>query len=83
MIPGEIVYGDGDITLNEGAERLELDVVNTGDRPVQVAATCTCRRPTRRWSSTARRPTVTDSTSPPGPRCVSNPVSASMFRSFR
>ena len=38
MIPGEIVYGEGDIILNEGAPRLELDVVNTGDRPVQVGS---------------------------------------------
>jgi urease subunit beta len=38
MIPGEIVYGEGDIILNEGAERRELDVVNTGDRPIQVGS---------------------------------------------
>jgi urease subunit beta len=38
MIPGEILYGEGDIILNEGAQRLELDVVNTGDRPVQVGS---------------------------------------------
>jgi urease subunit beta len=38
LIPGEIVYGEGDIILNEGAERLELDVVNTGDRPIQVGS---------------------------------------------
>jgi urease subunit beta len=38
MIPGEIVYGEGDIILNEGAPRVELDVVNTGDRPVQVGS---------------------------------------------
>jgi urease subunit beta len=38
MTPGEIVYGEGDIVLNEGAERLELDIVNTGDRPVQVGS---------------------------------------------
>ena len=38
MIPGEIVYGDGDIEINEGSARLELDVVNTGDRPVQVGS---------------------------------------------
>lgn len=38
MIPGEIVYGDGDIEINVGAERLTLDVVNTGDRPVQVGS---------------------------------------------
>ena len=38
MIPGEIQFGEGDIVLNEGAERLELDVVNNGDRPVQVGS---------------------------------------------
>ena len=38
MIPGEIVFGDGDIVINEGAKRLELDVVNTADRPVQVGS---------------------------------------------
>ena len=38
MIPGEIVYGEGNIIINEGAERLELDVVNTGDRPIQVGS---------------------------------------------
>jgi urease subunit beta len=38
VIPGEILYGDGDIALNEGAERIEVDVVNTGDRPVQVGS---------------------------------------------
>jgi urease subunit beta len=38
MIPGEVVYGDGDVVINEGAERISLDVVNTGDRPVQVGS---------------------------------------------
>jgi urease subunit beta len=38
MIPGEIVFGDGDIAINDGAVRLELEVVNTGDRPVQVGS---------------------------------------------
>jgi urease subunit beta len=38
MIPGEIMFGDGDITINEGAKRLVLDVVNTADRPVQVGS---------------------------------------------
>ena len=38
MIPGEVVFGDGDITINEGAQRLVLDVVNTADRPVQVGS---------------------------------------------
>ncbi|WP_280828809.1 urease subunit beta [Mycobacterium sp. OTB74] len=38
MVPGEILYGEGDIELNAGAARLTLDVVNTGDRPVQVGS---------------------------------------------
>ncbi|MGV0850237.1 urease subunit beta [Mycolicibacterium phlei] len=38
MIPGEVIFGDGDIELNAGAPRLELEVVNTGDRPVQVGS---------------------------------------------
>ena len=38
MIPGEYLFGDGDIVINEGAKRLELDIVNAGDRPVQVGS---------------------------------------------
>ncbi|MDF2825914.1 MAG: urease, beta subunit, partial [Mycobacterium sp.] len=38
MIPGEILFGDGDIELNPGAARLQLEVLNTGDRPVQVGS---------------------------------------------
>jgi len=38
VIPGEVLLGDGDIELNAGAPRLELVIVNTGDRPVQVGS---------------------------------------------
>ena len=38
MIPGEIVFGDGPITINAGSVRRTIDVVNTGDRPVQVGS---------------------------------------------
>ena len=38
IVPGEIRYGDGDIAINAGAPRITLDVVNTGDRPVQVGS---------------------------------------------
>jgi urease subunit beta len=38
MIPGEILYGAGDIEINAGAQRLEMRIVNTGDRPVQVGS---------------------------------------------
>jgi urease subunit beta len=36
--PGEIVYGGGDIEINPGAQRITMDIVNTGDRPVQVGS---------------------------------------------
>lgn len=38
MIPGEVMVADGQIELNAGAEAVELDVSNTGDRPVQVGS---------------------------------------------
>ena len=38
MIPGEISGPDGTIELNVGLERTDLDVVNGGDRPVQVGS---------------------------------------------
>jgi urease subunit beta len=38
MIPGEIFPKSGDIELNVGAERVTLEVANTGDRPVQVGS---------------------------------------------
>jgi urease beta subunit len=38
MIPGEMIVADGDIALNVGLARLELEVANTGDRPIQVGS---------------------------------------------
>lgn len=38
MIPGEVITAEGDIVLNEGADVTELEVSNTGDRPVQVGS---------------------------------------------
>ena len=38
MVPGEVLFGDGDIEINAGAPRLGMEVVNTGDRPVQVGS---------------------------------------------
>ena len=35
MIPGELIIMDGDIEYNKGRESIKLEVVNTGDRPVQ------------------------------------------------
>ena len=36
--PGEVIAVDGSISLNAGAERTTVRVVNTGDRPVQVGS---------------------------------------------
>ena len=38
MIPGEVITQPGDIELNAGAPQLMLEVVNTGDRPIQVGS---------------------------------------------
>jgi len=38
MIPGEISGPDGVIELNAGQPRITVDVVNGGDRPVQVGS---------------------------------------------
>jgi urease subunit beta len=38
VIPGEFVFAEGDVEINPGAQRLQLDIVNTGDRPVQVGS---------------------------------------------
>ncbi|MBV5262935.1 urease subunit beta [Pinisolibacter aquiterrae] len=38
MIPGEVFAVDGDIELNAGLPVTELEVANTGDRPIQVGS---------------------------------------------
>src|ERR671933_1012783 len=37
-VPGEILFGDGPVVINEGRPTVTLRVVNTGDRPVQVGS---------------------------------------------
>lgn len=38
MIPGEIITQEGEITINEGRPTIDIHVVNTGDRPIQVGS---------------------------------------------
>jgi len=38
IVPGEILPGDGPVTINAGKPVTTLPVVNTGDRPVQVGS---------------------------------------------
>lgn len=38
MIPGEVFVEAGDIEINAGRQTLKVDVVNHGDRPVQIGS---------------------------------------------
>ncbi len=38
MIPGEMFIEPGEIELNAGRDSVEIEVANTGDRPVQVGS---------------------------------------------
>ena len=38
MIPGQYFIQDGDIELNVGRNTVELDVANSGDRPIQIGS---------------------------------------------
>ncbi len=38
MIPGEYLLEEGEIVLNSGAVEVEIEVFNSGDRPVQVGS---------------------------------------------
>lgn len=38
MIPGEMKVAAGDIELNSGRKTARIEIVNTGDRPIQVGS---------------------------------------------
>jgi len=38
VYPGEFIFDGGPITVNAGKEAVEVTVVNTGDRPVQIGS---------------------------------------------
>jgi urease beta subunit len=38
MIPGEYLLADGDIIANGGRKTAEIEVVNSGDRPIQIGS---------------------------------------------
>ena len=38
IIPGEIISCDGDIEINAGRQSVEIDVANSGDRPIQIGS---------------------------------------------
>src|SRR5258708_35065213 len=38
MIPGEYKLAEGDIIANDGRREIELEIANSGDRPIQVGS---------------------------------------------
>jgi urease beta subunit len=38
QVPGAVLYGEGDLVLNEGRVTVQLVVTNTGDRAIQVGS---------------------------------------------
>jgi urease subunit beta len=38
MIPGEIITQEGELFINAERPTVDIDVVNTGDRPIQVGS---------------------------------------------
>ena len=38
MIHGEYKLAEGDVIANEGRREIELEIANTGDRPIQVGS---------------------------------------------
>ena len=36
MIPGEILFESGEIEINQGRRTVQVVVINTADRPIQV-----------------------------------------------
>ena len=38
LVPGEVIYGDDPVVINEGLDVVTLRVENTADRPVQVGS---------------------------------------------
>ena len=38
LVPGEILPAAGEIAMNEGLDVTELEVANTGDRPIQIGS---------------------------------------------
>ena len=38
LVPGEVLVGAGEVVLRDGVPRVVVEVVNTGDRPVQVGS---------------------------------------------
>ena len=38
MIPGEYKLAEGNVIANDGRREIELEIANTGDRPIQVGS---------------------------------------------
>jgi urease subunit gamma/beta len=67
VVPGELMTGAGEISLNEGAKRLTLTISNAGDRPIQVGSHYHFAE-----TNSAPARAAIGSTSPPAARCASS-----------
>ena len=38
LVPGEMIVEDGELILNANGKAIEIEVANTGDRPVQIGS---------------------------------------------
>jgi urease subunit beta len=38
LVPGEVLYAEGPVVINEGKDVVRVRVANTGDRPIQVGS---------------------------------------------
>jgi urease beta subunit len=74
MIPGESITLVGDIELNTGAETITLKVAVTCDQPVKAGSHYHCSKPIKPCVSTAIRPVLSGSVSPPAPQSAPSPA---------
>ena len=76
MVPGEYVLSEEPILCNEGREVLEMEVTNTGDRPVQVGSHFHFFEANRALELIGAPPAGSTSTFRPVPRSGSSLVTA-------
>ena len=83
MIPGELRTGAGEIELNAGRETLELEVLNKGDRPIQVGSHFHFADVNAALEFDRAAATGFGSTSPRARRCASSRAPRAPSRSSR
>jgi urease beta subunit len=78
---GAIDFGEGPIEINAGRETKQIEIVNTGDRPIQVGAHYHLFEVNRAWRSTGRLRSDSASTFRVVPQSASSQAKAARFKS--